>query len=38
METNNDIFQELESFGKREVFIHGHGKALEFCLGNSKIC
>ena len=27
------IFQDLESFGKREVFQNGYGKVLDFCLG-----
>ena len=33
MEINNAIFQELESFGKREVLQKGYGKVLGFCLG-----
>ena len=31
------IFQELESFGSREVYQIGFGKVLDFCFGKSKI-
>ena len=29
---HNAIVQDLESFGKREVFQNGYGKVLDFCL------
>ena len=36
MEIDDAIFQNLESFGKREVFQVGYGKVMDFCLGNLK--
>ena len=33
MEIDSTIFQDLEGFGKREVFQNGCGKVLDFCLG-----
>ena len=33
LEIDNAILQDLESFGKREVFQNGYGKVLDFCLG-----
>ena len=33
MEIDNAILQDLESFGKREVFQNGYGNVLDFCLG-----
>ena len=35
MEIDNAIFQDLESFGKREIFQTGYGIVLEYCLGES---
>ena len=32
-EMDNAILQDLESFGKREVFQNGYGEVLHFCLG-----
>ena len=32
METENAIFQDLESFGKKRSFQNGYGKVLDFCL------
>ena len=38
IEIDNAVFQDLESFGKREDFQTGYGKVLDFCLGkNSNI-
>ena len=33
LEIDNAIFQELESFGKREVFQNVYGKVLDFGCG-----
>ena len=33
MEINSVIFQDLESFGKGEIFQTGYGKVLGFCSG-----
>ena len=39
MEIDNTIFQDLESFGKRDVFQIFHGKVLDFCVGKfAKFC
>ena len=32
MEIENAIVQDLESFGKREVFQNGYGRVFDFCL------
>ena len=37
MEIDNASIQNVESFGKGEVFQNGFGKLLDFCLGSSKI-
>ena len=34
MEIDNAIFQDLESFRKRETFQNCYVKFLDFCLGN----
>ena len=33
MEIDSKIFQNLESFVKRDVFQYGYGKFLDFCMG-----
>ena len=33
MEIDNASIQNLESFGKREVFQNGYGEVLDFCSG-----
>ena len=33
MEIANAIFQDPESFGRKEVFQNGYGEVLDFCLG-----
>ena len=35
MGIDNAIFQDLESFRKREVFRNGYGKVLDVCLEQS---
>ena len=37
MEIDSAIFQDLESFGKREVFQHGYETVCIFVWENSKI-
>ena len=32
LEIDNAIFQDMENFGKGEVFQNGYGKVLVFCL------
>ena len=33
MEIDDTVFQDLKSFGKRDIFLNGCGKVLDFCLG-----